>query len=139
MFSSQDGTWRTPLDLFKQLNEEFHFDLDVCASNAWLLPKYLSDNALQQDWCKIAKSCFMNPPYGREIGNWILHAFIEAKVHQGCSVVCLLPARTDTDWFWRYCTKGEIRFLKGRLKFLNPNYTTPKPAPFPSMIVVFRP
>lgn len=48
----------------------------------------------------------------------------------------LIPSRTDTRWFheWIY-GKAEIRFIKGRLKFGNAKNS----APFPSMIVVFRP
>ena len=49
------------------------------------------------------------------------------------SVVCLLPARTDTAWFHDYCVKGNITFLRGRLKFGGCRNS----APFPSMIVVF--
>ena len=74
----------------------------------------------------------MNPPYGREIGKWM------QKVHQtgedGGSVVCLVPARTDTQWWWNDVIYGEIRFLKGRLKFGGHSNS----APFPSAIVIFR-
>ena len=50
-----------------------------------------------------------------------------------CKVVMLLPARTDTRWFHDYCIKGNIEFLRGRLKFGNSENS----APFPSMIVIF--
>jgi hypothetical protein len=49
-------------------------------------------------------------------------------------VVCLVPARVDTAWWHDYCTKGEIRFFKGRLRFGDLKYS----APFPSALVVFR-
>ena len=48
------------------------------------------------------------------------------------------PARTDTRWWHDYCEKvdkSDIRFIKGRLKFGDSN----KSAPFPSVIVIFRP
>jgi hypothetical protein len=45
-----------------------------------------------------------------------------------------LPARTDTRWFHDYCLKGEVIFLRGRIKFGGATQN----APFPSMIVVFR-
>ena len=32
LFSSQTDMWATPQDLFDELNEEFHFDLDPCAT-----------------------------------------------------------------------------------------------------------
>jgi hypothetical protein len=75
----------------------------------------------------------MNPPYGREIRHWMRKAFESARA--GATVVCLIPARTDTDWWHRYAIRGEIRFLKGRLKFGD----APQAAPFPSAVVVFRP
>ena len=47
----------------------------------------------------------------------------------------LLHARTDTRWFHEYIYKrAEVRFVKGRLKFGGQS----KPAPFPSMVVIFR-
>ena len=77
-------------------------------------------------WC--------NPPYGREIGRWVQKAFLSSK--DGSTVVMLLPARTDTKWFHEYIyNQAEIRFIKGRLKFGNSKNS----APFPSMVVVFRP
>lgn len=51
----------------------------------------------------------------------------------------LIPARTDTKYFHEYIyKKAEIRFLKGRLKFLDETRKARNSAPFPSMIVVFR-
>lgn len=73
---------------------------------------------------------WMNPPYGREIGKWVKKAS-ESKA----TVVCLLPARTDTRWFHDYIYgKAEIRFVRGRLKFGGSKNS----APFPSMVVIFR-
>ena len=128
MFSSATDMWATPQDLFDKLNAEHHFTLDVCAiaENA-KCPRYYSpaDDGLMQDWVGV---CWMNPPYGREIGRWVQKAY-ESKA----KVVCLLPARTDTKWFHEYCVKGQITFLRGRLKFGGSKNS----APFPSMLVVF--
>lgn len=74
----------------------------------------------------------MNPPYGREIGKWVRKAY-ESSLG-GTTVVCLLPARTDTRWWHDYCMKGEIRFIRGRLKFGGHKNS----APFPSAVVIFR-
>ncbi len=87
----------------------------------------------------------MNPSYGRTIGKWIKKAYESAKA--GATVVCLVPARTDTTWWHDYCMKGEIRLLKGRLKFQNRTLPSWKKdgkykqtsAPFPSAIIIFRP
>jgi len=87
------------------------------------------------DWRKRGGGvCWMNPPYGREISPWIEKAYRSAK-ENGATVVCLLPARVDTRWWHDYCAKGEVHFIKGRLKFGNAKDA----APFPSAVVVFRP
>jgi len=75
----------------------------------------------------------MNPPYGRTIGQWMRKAHIASR--QGATVVCLVPSRTDTRWWHDYAMKGEIRFIKGRLKFGDAKAN----APFPNALVIFRP
>ncbi len=54
----------------------------------------------------------------------------------GATVVCLLPSRTDTQWWHSYVIAhaAEVRFIKGRLKFGGSKNS----APFPSAVVVFR-
>ena len=125
--------WETPWPLFKELDAEFGFELDVCAlpENTKCSRFYSpTDNGLEQDWKGV---CWMNPPYGREIIKWMQKAYAESQ--QGATVVCLLPSRTDTRWWHDYAMKGEIRFLRGRISFVGSG----GPAPFPSVIVVFRP
>jgi len=134
MMSSNTYEWETPLDLFDKLNAEFHFDLDPCATheNKKCLTFFtIDDDGLEQEWFG---SVFMNPPYGNLIAKWIEKAFLESQKVSIRSVVCLLPARTDTRWFHDYCMlANEIRFIKGRLRFSGMD-----PAPFPSMIVIFK-
>lgn len=130
LFSSRTDLWSTPQWLFDDLNREFHFTLDACAfpSNA-KCPNFFSPeiNGLCQDWMGVV---WCNPPYGRYIGEWIKKASLSP-----CTVVMLLPARTDTAWFHDYIYgRAEIRFLRGRLRFGDARNC----APFPSMIVVFR-
>ena len=132
LFSSQTDNWETPQALFDKLNAEFHFDLDVCAdnSNAKCKKFYTKEqDGLQQNWIGM---CWMNPPYGREIGKWLKKAY-ESSIN-GATVVCLIPARTDTAWWHDYVMKGEIRFIRGRLKFGGSKNS----APFPSAIVIFQ-
>ena len=132
-FSSETDEWPTPQDFFDRLNEEFHFELDVCATHENAkCPRYFTrrENGLLQQWTGV---CWMNPPYGREIGQWVKKAYESAL--GGATVVCLLPSRTDTAWWHDYCMKGEIRFVRGRLKFGDASEN----APFPSAVVVFRP
>ena len=131
LFSSNSCEWETPHDLFKKLNEQYHFTLDVCAtySNAKCERYYTQEqDGLKQKWIG---HCFMNPPYGRTIKVWVKKAY-ESSL-DGALVVCLLPARTDTSWWHDYCMRGNITFIKGRLKFSGSKNT----APFPSAIVMF--
>ena len=135
--SSESDDWWTPQWLFNRLDREFNFELDVCASsdNATCQNYYSrQDDALQQEWTGV---CWMNPPYGRtgdqSIYDWMAKAHQSAQ--QGATVVCLVPARTDTEWWWHHCLEAEIRFLKGRLQFENSDSN----APFPSAVIIFRP
>ena len=132
MFSHNRDDWETPQSLFDVLNVEFDFTLDACASEYNKKhERYYSkhDDALSKRWTGVV---WMNPPYGRQIGKWIRKAYEASQ--EGATVVCLLPARTDTAWWHDYCMKGEIRFLRGRVRFVGAKAG----APFPSAIVVFR-
>ena len=134
MFSSKSNEWETPQQLFDTLNAEFSFTIDVAATsdNAKCQRYYTkADDALSKDWR--GETVFMNPPYGREIGSWVRKAWTEMQKHN-ITVVMLIPARTDTSYFQDYCLKGEVRYLRGRLKFSNAKHG----APFPSGVVVFR-
>lgn len=129
MFSSESCEWETPIEFFRALDAEFHFDLDVCATpqNAKCRNFFtVKDDGLSQKWDGM---CWCNPPYGRKIGTWVRKA-----AESNGTVVMLLPARTDTSWFHDYIYgKAEIRFVRGRLKFGG----SKNGAPFPSMVIVF--
>ena len=136
LMTSLTENWATPPALFEELNKEFNFTLDACASaDNYKVANYFDKetNALEQDWRGVV---WMNPPYGRTIGTWMKKAYEAAR--GGATVVCLVPARTDTNWWWNYAMKGEIRFIKGRIKFIDSNGNGTQPAPFPSAIVIFR-
>ena len=137
-YSSDRTDWSTPQDLFDELNEEFHFNIDVCAShhNAKCNEYYtIETDGLSQKWEGV---CFCNPPYGREIPKWIKKAF-ESSL-DGATIVCLIPSRTDTTWWHDYIIGGdaEIRFIRGRIKFVLDGVEG-NSAPFPSAIVIFHP
>jgi phage N-6-adenine-methyltransferase len=130
LMTSITDQWATPQDFFDQQNA-LHgpFDVDVCAdaTNAKCAVYFDKDaDGLKQTW---AGKCWMNPPYGRDIGKWMKKAY-----ESGATVVCLVPARTDTTWWHDYAMKGKITFIKGRLKF----GSALNSAPFPSAVVVFR-
>ena len=132
LFTSNTDLWATPQAFFDELDREFGFTLDVCAlpENAKCKRFFTPEqDGLSQEWTGV---CWMNPPYGREIGKWMQKAHEAAK--NGATVVCLVPARTDTAWWHDYAVNGEVRFIRGRLKFGGSNNS----APFPSAVVVFK-
>nr|DAF74079.1 MAG TPA: DNA N-6-adenine-methyltransferase [Caudoviricetes sp.] len=135
LMSSTTDEWATPQDFFDGLDKEFGFELDVCATaeNAKCDAYYTKEqDGLVQAWHKAAAVCWMNPPYGRQIGAWMKKAYEESQ--KGATVVCLVPARTDTAWWHDYAMRGSVRFVRGRLKFGGGGKNS---APFPSAVVIF--
>ncbi|MBH1941664.1 adenine methyltransferase [Mobilitalea sibirica] len=161
MFSSQTDEWATPQEFFDELDKEFQFMLDPCATKENHKCNYYytkEENGLLKDWSGCTVFC--NPPYSKsekpckpnckkkkcvERGyhineykpgqeDWIKKCYEESR-KPNTTVVMLLPVRTDTEAFHKYIygKAKEIRFIKGRLKFGNSNNS----APFPSMVVVF--
>jgi site-specific DNA-methyltransferase (adenine-specific) len=132
-FSSQSDDWPTPAEYFARLGQLFNFKLDPASSadNAKCAVHFtLAEDGLLQSW-QTDGAVFMNPPYGRAIGHWVKKAYEESL--KGTPVVCLLPARTDTQWWNDYCTRGIVKFIRGRLKFGDGKNS----APFPSALVIF--
>ena len=134
MFSSKTEEWETPQDLFDYLDFQYSFTLDPCAtSKSAKCEKYYTreDDGLSKSW--EGESVFMNPPYGRDIKRWIKKAYEEGQ-KPNTMVVCLIPSRTDTKYWHKYCMRAKtIMFVKGRLKFGGSQNS----APFPSAVVVF--
>ena len=134
LFTSNSDEWATPQAVFDELNKEFDFNLDPCATekNAKTQRYYTAtDDGLTKNWggCKV----FVNPPYSN-ISEWVKKAYYEGQ-KDNTLVVLLIPARTDTRYFHNYILhRSEIRFIKGRLRFSD----SKNAAPFPSMIVIFR-
>lgn len=135
LFTSKTDEWETPQELFDELNKEFKFTLDPCATKKTAkCKKYYTkeDDGLVQDWQ--GEVVFCNPPYGRAMKHWVKKCSDESK-KLNTVVVMLIPARTDTIYFHEFIyNKAEIRFLKGRLKFSDSKNS----APFPSMIVIIK-
>ncbi len=137
MTSSAKQDWATPRDLFQRYDKTYGFDLDVCATadNA-CVPRFFSpaDDGLAQPWFCTAAWC--NPPYSRGLGQWLAKAHAETQAGRAKTVVCLVPSRTDTRWFHDLVLPHAFAydFLRGRVTFVG----APAPAPFPSLIVVFR-
>jgi site-specific DNA-methyltransferase (adenine-specific) len=133
-YSSKRPDWGTPNYLYKYFDWFMHFDVDVCADdqnhkheNYWTI----KDNCLDKDWGGL--SCWMNPPYGREIAPFVKKASTEGQ-KRATWITALLPARTDTAWWHKYVmTASTIYFIEGRIKFVGAD----NGAPFPSAVVIW--
>jgi phage N-6-adenine-methyltransferase len=152
MFSKASDEWSTPQAFFDELHAEFDFALDVAATmDNRKCVNYIGPdhpfavvNALAIPWADVVGAvgaCWMNPPYSK-CREFITKAALEAR--RGATVVCLIPSRTDTRWWHsevydatthQYRPGVEVRFIKGRLKFGEGKNS----APFPSVVVIFRP
>ncbi len=120
--------YRTPPELFFKLDKEFGFDFDPCPAHFNEMVPY---DGLVSEW---RQRNFVNPPYGTDLAKWVKKCYEEFK--KGKLVVCLMPSRTDTKYWHDYVMKAsEIRFIKGRVKFVGGKAS----APFPSSIIVFNP
>ena len=119
LFSSKSILWETPQAFSDSLNQRYCFTTDVCAvkQNAKCRHFYTpQEDGLKQQW---RGRCWMNPPYGREIGKWLENAYQESL--KGCLVVALLPARTDTRWYHQFINNQAnvtVKFLQRRIKFV---------------------
>ena len=131
-FESATVEWATPDSLWKPLNDEFGFTLDVCANaeNSKCARYWTKEqNGLLHPWAGV---CWMNPPYGKELKRWIIKA--ECEKSKGVTTVALIPARTNTNWWHDIVMKNEVRFIRGRPMFGDSD----QGLPWPMAIVVFR-
>ena len=126
--SKKTDNWATPQWLYDKLNDEFDFDFDPCPLNSKV-------DGLNIKW---GKRNFVNPPYSNVTG-FLKKAHKELKNGNADLCVFLVFSNTDTKWFHNYCyNQSELRFIKGRLKFVDENGETKNSAMRPSMIVIFR-
>lgn len=122
LFSSANDNWKTPKAVYQTLDAEFGFDFDPCPTK----PDF---DGLAIEWGRVN---YCNPPYS-QLAKWLEKGFEEWK--EGKTVVFLIPSRTDTIAWHKYCMKAtEIRFIKGRLSFNDDGGR----ATFPSAIIIFR-
>ena len=85
--SSATDEWATPLDLFDELDSEFHFDLDVASTDDNALCEHhytIEQDGLSMPW---DGHVWCNPPYGRQIGKWMKKA-AETDRGGGCCLPC---------------------------------------------------
>ena len=125
--------WATPNNLYNELDKEFNFDFDPC-------PLFADFDGLKIDW---GKRNFINPPYTRRLKE----AFVKKAIYEGSKgnlCVMLLPVSTSTVLFHDFIKPhaDEIRFIKGRVKFIGINTfgeeVSNKAGMHDSMIVIFK-
>lgn len=131
-FSSKTDEWSTPKEVIPFIRRVLPvIDLDPCSDAAQTIPAknryFRNDDGLSRKW---RGRVYLNPPYGRQISNWVgrlVRLYNEGDVTES---IALLPARTDTIWF-RLLRDHSRVFVSGRLKFGNSDHS----APFPSVFV----
>ncbi|MEM9421301.1 MAG: DNA N-6-adenine-methyltransferase [Pseudomonadota bacterium] len=140
LLSSKMDNWETPQAFFDRLDQIFSFQLDAAAAdyNAKCGIYFDIDaNGLDQDWSPY-KRIWLNPPYGRGIERWMRKAYEESQ--RGSIVVCLVSARTDTQWWHDWVKdKALVTFVRRRLKFKNPQVCPDGKgnSVFPSALVIY--
>ena len=131
--------WKTPDKLYKELDNEFHFDFDPCPySEELFIPP--EQDGLQIEW---GNCNYVNPPYSRKLKEDFVKRGVEMQ-KKGKTSIFLLPVSTSTKLFHDIIKPNatEIRFLRGRVKFEGYNtkgeLVKNKCGMFDSMIVVFK-
>lgn len=120
--------WATPPEVYNPLNKEFGFDFDPC-------PLHSNFNGLSLSW---GKKNFVNPPYNRKLKPLFIEKAYQEHLKGNLSVL-LIPVKTGTKHFHKYIyPHAEIRFVEGRIKFIENGTTRRESARDDSMIVIFR-
>jgi phage N-6-adenine-methyltransferase len=128
----------TPIELFKELDDEFHFEVDVCAcQDNFKVANYYhpSVNGLKQKWAP--QRCFMNPPYS-DIPRWLRKAYGESL--DGALVVCILPVDSSTKWFHEFIWDKSTNQFRCEVRFPDKRYSFGEysnVAKFATMIAIF--
>lgn len=115
-FKSQSIEYSTPQVLFNVMNDLYTFEVDVCAS---ITNKKCSsfftkeDDSLTKEWIG---NCWMNPPFNRQLGKFVLKMHQEYKNHNGIKCA-LIPVRSNTVWWSKVIEDAECVFINGEVNF----------------------
>jgi len=140
LYTSDSPEWYTPQHILDSVLELFgEIDLDPCSNgkgseaNVPAKEHYtIEDNGLARTW---HGKVYMNPPYGREVAQWVEKITAEYRERNISEAIILIAARTDTRWFNNLAKNGAMWCaVEGRLLFSNPGSTCTNAAPFPSAI-----
>lgn len=129
VMSSARSSWNTPECVLELVRKVGPIALDPCSNADSIVGARAewTDNGLSADWNTADGIVYVNPPYGRCIGEWVECC---RRTGQTSEVIALLPARTDARWFQHVWTARAICFWRGRIRFLG----APSSAPFPSVV-----
>lgn len=134
-----NDNWRTPADVFEELDRRYWFTMDGAADMEsaleakWMGPGGVIEDATSTPW-PVEERIFFNPPYSRgNIAKWVARAIQHAD--SGGFSVGLLPADVSTRVFHNiHWNRYPVEFFPRRLRFVG----APAGAKFGSMIVEFR-
>jgi phage N-6-adenine-methyltransferase len=140
LYTSETPEWYTPEIIIESVLELFGtIDLDPCSNgkgadaNVPAKEHYThEDDGLSRAW---HGKVYMNPPYGREVAQWVEKVTAEYQAGNISEAIVLIAARTDTRWFNLLVNNGGTWCaVEGRLIFSTPGMKTSNSAPFPSAI-----
>lgn len=131
----------TPPEFLARINDAFGaIDLDPCghvlspvvAKRRILLEE--GGDGFVDDWS--GRLAFVNPPFSQTL-RWLKRAHQQWSCGNVGSIVCLVPARTDSRWFHETLTvEADIFLLLGRVRFADIRGRS-QHTPFSLMLVAF--
>ena len=131
----------TPASFMEPIYHAFgEIDLDPCghpsspviARRRFILSD--GDDGLTTPWS--GRFVFVNPPYSKQL-DWVRRAHNQWEAGNVNTVVCLVPTRTDSEFFHdKVLDEADLYLLQGRLRFLK-EAGKPQATPFSLMVVAF--
>ncbi|MFA7496667.1 MAG: DNA N-6-adenine-methyltransferase [Acidithiobacillus sp.] len=141
LFSSKSAEWYTPPQIIQEVLTALgrdQFDLDPASPRRdGPIPAKVrftqAEDGLIQPWFGVV---WLNPPYGRNLSQWIQKTIHEVQAGHVLQVILLVPVRSDTQWWWALREAGgQIEHLRGRVRFLRADGTVGTASPFPSALI----
>jgi len=104
------------------------FEVDAAANEEnhkapiWYGPGGFFEDAIEGAW--LNKRHWLNPPYGRDIGLWIVKTIAQTGGAAHCAL--LVPNSTETDWWFQAANMAtHVRLIKNRIPFIDPRTGLP--------------
>jgi hypothetical protein len=124
--------WLTPEGMYRELNNEFHFDFDPCP-----YPRPDGYDSLELDWGAVN---YVNPPFRRHDGvsGQGPTAFVRKVIEEqqkGKTSILTLPVQSYVNLLLE--AGAELRSA-GRVRWLEVETKEPSPSPSPIVIAVLR-